>query len=157
MSIKTVYLDMDGVLTNFRKGCEDQQAIEGVKVDWPKIHKLGPAFWADLEWLDGSEQFYKWLVKYCKEQKLDLCILSAINYQDGVAGKNEWLDKHCPEIPRQNRYFVNFGKQKNRYASETCMLIDDYGKNIEAFIMAGGRGVKYQSPAQAREDITRLI
>jgi len=157
MSIKTIYLDMDGVLTDFRRGCEDQDAIQGTKVDWPKIHKLGAGFWADLEWLEGSEAFYKWLVNYCKEQKLDLCILSAVNYSEGVAGKQAWLDKHCPEIPKQNRYFVNFGKLKNKYASETAALIDDFGKNIEAFIMASGRGIKFENPTQAKEEVTRLV
>lgn len=156
MSIKTVFLDMDGVLTNFRRGCEKADAIHGTKVDWDKIHKLGKTFWAELEWLDGSKEFYKWLVNYCKEQKLDLCILSAVNYSDGVAGKHEWLDKNCPDIPKQNRYIVNFGRQKNRYASETAVLIDDFGKNIESFIMANGRGVKFDTPMQTKEDLTRL-
>lgn len=147
---------MDGVLTNFRKGCEDHDAIEGTKVDWEKIHKLGSDFWAELEWLDGSDKFYRWLLKYCKSMKYDLCVLSAVNYADGVAGKHEWLDAHCPEIPRQNRYFAKLGRMKNKYATDNALLIDDFGKNIEAFVMAGGKGVKFDNPAQAKADIIRL-
>lgn len=157
MSIKTVYLDMDGVLTDFRKGCETHDAIDGTKVDWKKIHKLGTGFWTELEWLDGAEAFYKWLLKYCKSRKCDLCILSSVNYEAGVTGKHEWLDAHCPEIVRQNRYFVKNGHQKSKYASEDAMLIDDYGKNIEAFVMANGKGVKYGNPAQAKSDIVSIV
>lgn len=156
MSIKTVYLDMDGVLTDFKKGAEEAEAISGTKVDWERIHELGSKFWENLEWLAGGEEFYKWILKHAKDMGWDLCVLSAVNYEAGVKGKQEWLDAHCPEIPKQNRYFVNFGKQKNRYADETCLLIDDYGKNIEKFIMANGKAVKYNNPKQAKEDISRF-
>lgn len=150
--IKTIFLDMDGVIVDFRKGCEELDAIEGTKVDWKIVHENGSKFWSELDWMKNGEQFYKWLSKYCKEQNIDLCILSAVGYQDGIDGKQEWLDNHV-SIPRQNRYIVKLGKDKAKYASEDSLLIDDFGKNIEAFVMAGGRGIKFQNAKQARDEI----
>lgn len=151
MKIETIYLDMDGVIADFRKGCEQLNAIQGTKVDWDIVHKEGSAFWANLDWCEGAQPFYKWLVRFCKEQRIDLCILSAINYEAGVEGKREWLDKNCPEIPNQNRYFAKSGKDKTKFANKNALLIDDFGKNIERYIMAGGQGILYKDPADARD------
>lgn len=153
MKINTIFLDMDGVIADFRKGCENLNAIQGTKVDWEIVHKAGSDFWANLDWCEGGQKFYKWLVKFCKEQNIDLCILSAINYDAGMQGKQDWLDKNCPEIPRQNRYFSTFGKEKVKYANKTSLLIDDFGKNIERFIMAGGQGIVYTDPTDAMNKV----
>lgn len=155
--IKTIFIDMDGVLTNFVKGAQDAEAIDGKKVDWGKIHNLGSDFWANLEWVNGSKDFYKWLVQFAKEQHIELCILSAVNYDAGVSGKNAWLDTHCPEISMQCRYFTKAGKLKSRYAAKDALLIDDFGKNVEAFIMAGGLGVKFENPVKAKDEIIEAI
>lgn len=157
MNIKTIFCDMDGVIVDFRKGCEDLDAIEGTKVDWAEVHKIGPNFWADLDWTKDGQEFIKWLISFCKECSIDLCILSAVNYDDGVKGKQIWLDEKIPSISKQNRYFVRFGKDKYKYASKNALLIDDYGKNIEGFIMAGGQGVKFKNFQQAKEEIITLV
>ena len=157
MNINTIYCDLDGVLTDFRKGCENLDAIEGTKVDWAKVHKLGPDFWADLDWTSDGKEFIDWLVKFCKDCSIDLCILSAVNYSDGVKGKQIWIDEKIPSVPKQNRYFVRFGKDKVKYAAKNALLIDDYGKNVEGFIMAGGQGVRYKNFQQAKEEIIALV
>ena len=98
MNINTIYCDMDGVLVDFRKGCEDLDAIEGTRVDWDTVHKLGPDFWADLDWTADGKEFIDWLVKFCKDCSIDLCILSAVNYSDGVKGKQIWIDEKVPSV-----------------------------------------------------------
>lgn len=157
MSVNTIFLDMDGVLTDFTKGAKKIEAIEGTKVDWPKIKKQGTNFWSELEWTPDGEKFARWLVKLCKESKIDLCILSAVAYEDGVKGKQIWLDEKLPTISKQNRYFVRGGRDKAKYASKNAVLIDDFGRNIEAFVMAGGQGVKFKNFEQAKEDLMSLI
>lgn len=157
MDIKTIYCDMDGVLTDFVKGAQKADAINGKVVDWKKINKLGSAFWAELEWTKDGQQFINWLRKLCTESKIDLCILSSVGREEGVKGKQMWLDEKTPFISKQNRYFVKRGSDKGKYASRSSILIDDFGKNIEAFIMAGGQAVKYENFNQARDEITGLL
>lgn len=154
-NIDTIYLDMDGVIVDFRKGCEELNAIEGYKVDWETIHANGAEFWATLDWTKEGERFYYWLEKFCDEQGIDLCILSAVNYDDGVYGKLEWLKNHC-RIPQKNIYIVKNGKAKAKYANETSLLIDDFGKNIEQFVLAGGKGIKFKSAGQTRQELLKL-
>lgn len=157
MNIQTIYLDMDGVISDFKKGCEEIDAIDGTKVDWPKIHELGPNFWAELPWTKDGEKLVKWLIKFCNDSKIDLCILSAVNYSDGVKGKQTWLDEKIPTLSKQNRYFVKFGRDKAKYANKTSLLIDDFGKNIEGFVMAGGEGIKYKTFEQCRDDLMSIV
>ncbi|MBO7691326.1 MAG: hypothetical protein J6T10_01670 [Methanobrevibacter sp.] len=153
--IDTIYLDMDGCIVDFRKGCEELDAIEGYKVDWEKVHANGIDFWANLPWTPEGERFYKWLEKYCDEQGIDLCILSQVNYDEGVQGKYEWLMNNT-RVPNKNIYIVKTGKAKAKYASNSSLLIDDFGKNIESFVMAGGKGIKFESPGQVRQELMKL-
>jgi hypothetical protein len=37
MCVNTIFLDMDGVIADFTKGAKKIEAIEGTKVDWPKV------------------------------------------------------------------------------------------------------------------------
>ena len=154
--IDTIYLDMDGVLVDFRQGCQELDAIEGYKVDWAKVHSAGIDFWANLPWTFEGERFYKWLEKFCDEEGIDLCILSQVNYDDGVNGKIEWLMANT-KVPNKNIYIVKNGKAKAKYANEHSLLIDDFGKNIEHFIMAGGFGLKYESAGQARQALLEML
>lgn len=153
--IDTIYCDMDGVLVDFRAGCEEIGAIDGTFVDWQKVHEYGSDFWANLPWTKEGEHFYKWLNKYCKEQNIDLCILSQVNYEDGANGKMEWLMNNT-RVPHKNIYIVGTNKSKTKFATNGSLLIDDYSKNVEAFIVAGGQAIKFNNPAQVRNELLML-
>ncbi len=153
--IDTIYCDMDGVLVDFRKGCEALNAIEGYVVDWPVVHAAGAEFWAELPWTPEGERFYYWLEKFCDQQGIELCILSQVTYEDGVQGKLEWLRNNC-RVPNKNIYIVKKGSDKAKFANDTSLLIDDFGKNIEAFVMAGGKAIKFKSAGQARQELLGL-
>ena len=75
--ITTIYLDMDGVIVDFRKQCEKYKCIEGTKIDWSIIHKAGPEFWEECPWTESGESFYKWLDRFCKEE--DISVANAWN------------------------------------------------------------------------------
>jgi|SRR5690554_126669 5'(3')-deoxyribonucleotidase len=156
MDIHTIYLDMDGVLTNFIQRCRDIDAISGRVVDWVKVEEKREEFWSNMEWLDGGKQFYTWLCKYCREQDIDLCILSAVHYEEGVNGKIEWLRKHT-QFKYQDIIIVSKGKEKQKYSTKGALLIDDYRKNIEQFISAGGKGVLYKNALEAKEDVIEKL
>jgi hypothetical protein len=90
------------------------------------------------------------------DEGIDLCILSQVNYNDGVNGKIEWLMANT-KIPNKNIYIVKTGKAKAKYANNQSLLIDDFGKNIESFVLAGGFGIKFESPGQARQALLELL
>ncbi len=155
-NINTIYLDMDGVICDFCGACKEIDAIEHYKVDWDKVHSAGIDFWANMAWTNEGQKFYKWLEKFCDEEGIDLCILSQVNYSDGVNGKIEWLMANT-KVPNKNIYIVKTGKAKAKYANNQSLLIDDFGKNIESFVLAGGFGIKFESPGQARQALLDLL
>lgn len=165
--IKTIYLDMDGVIADFEKGCKDGGIMgDNGRPIWPKLFKAGPDFWSNLAWMPGAQTFYTWLNKFCKDNKIDLCILSAAGktgWKAADTGKKDWLAKNCPDIPQQNIYIVQTGdgvsaaEKKAKHAKDNALLIDDFGKNINAFIMAGGQAIKYEDPKKVRDAILELV
>ncbi len=156
--IKTIYLDMDGVIVDFLKGAKEYNVIkENGKIDWRTLESIGSSFWENLDWLDGSKEFYKWLLTFCERNNLDLCILTAIHLDEGKRGKMKWLSKNCPEIQNKNIYIVQNGSKKKKHATESSLLIDDFGKNVEEFIIAGGHAIKFTSPKNAKESLNGII
>jgi hypothetical protein len=61
------------------------------------------------------------------------------------------------KVPNKNIYIVKTGKAKAKYANNQSLLIDDFGKNIESFVLAGGFGIKFESPGQARQALLDLL
>lgn len=157
MSIKTVYCDMDGVLVDFRAGAKALDAIEGTKVDWSKIHEAGAKFWAELEWTNDGKALWSWLTKVCNEHKIDLCILSAINFPEGEDGKRKWIKNNLGGVSEHNIYFEPRGVLKAKYADDDALLIDDFGKNINAFIAKGGKGILYTNFADCKNEFADYL
>lgn len=154
--IKTVYLDCDGVICDFVKKCKEYNAIKGTKVDWKIIISLGSEFWEELDWTQHGKEFYLWLEKLCRENNIELCILSAITRTKSIEGRNKWLDKHT-NISHKRRHYVNKGNDKGKYASEDAVLIDDCGVNIEAFMSAGGKGIKFENVKDTQDKLISMI
>ena len=109
-----------------------------------------------MKWTEEGEKFYRWMEKFCDEEGIDLCILTAVNFADGIDGKIEWLLANT-KVPNKNIYIVKNGKAKAKFATKDSLLIDDFGKNIEWFILAGGQGIKYKSAQQVKNDLLDLI
>lgn len=160
--INTIYLDMDGVICDFRGACEERKCIEGTKVDWSVVKAEGATFWENLKWLPGGQDFYKWLEKICNEENIELCILSAVTYPEGKVGKINWLLKNT-NIDRHHIFLVDYGKDKRYYVSEDALLIDDYHKNCAIFSepktdgSLGGQAVLYTNPGVAKAKVMNIL
>lgn len=160
--IQTIYLDMDGVIVDFRKKCESMNCIEGTHVDWKVVHEEGPKFWETMDWTHQGEAFYKWLDRFCKEEDIDLYILSAVAFEDGVIGKKNWLRRHT-NIDLHHTIIVPFGYSHNGrsgkeiYANKDSILIDDFTKNGAAWEKKGGIFVHYTSPEDAKMKILEIV
>lgn len=154
--IDKIFLDMDGVIVNFRGQCEKYECINGNKVNWEVVHQGGPEFWEEMEWLPEGKELYEWILKLCEQENIDLFILTSVNFTEGKIGKLNWL-KNNTKIDKHHIIIINLGKEKEYYADQNSILIDDFRKNCEAFANGGGQFVKYETPRQTKDDLITLL
>lgn len=147
--IKTVFLDMDGVICDFEKAAIELNVIDlkSRKVDFNALNAAGAKFWEQLEWKNEGKKLYEFLEEFCKDHSIDLCILSAVLTNEGKEGKKAWL-KANTHINPMNIYIVRKGSDKNAFAADESLLIDDFGKNVRGFIQAGGHAIKFENNAE---------
>ena len=94
------------------------------------------------------------LMGYLKHTGLPLEILTAagvINRELVVWDKHEWIKQWVD--PTMVVTCTMSGSQKAAFAEKGNVLIDDRGKNIDAWVKAGGIGIKHKT---ARDTITEL-
>lgn len=111
-----IYIDMDGTLAQWQWVGPDTFCKKGYYSSLPLNETM----------VDATKELIK--------QGATVKILSAV-LQDNHSkdDKNEWLDKHLPEIPYENRIFVPYGECKDDYVehSENDILVDDYNPNLD--------------------------
>lgn len=135
-----IYVDMDGVLTDFVKHAEDSFGIrfDTLLADdslfWDLIHKSGEKYWSEMPMMKDAKK----LMNYIKDQ--DVKILSSAGnpkneFKETISGKKKWMKKYFPGIP----VIIEYNKYK--YADEHSILIDDLKKNIVPWTKHGGIGI----------------
>lgn len=139
-----LYLDMDGVLVDFRKQAEKYHLYIGEEgINWLLVMLIGKKFWTSMEWLDGAQDAYSELDNFCKSSGHELHILSSVRLKSGKKGKTEWISEHT-NIPEENITIVRRSRFKNAFAKGDALLIDDRAKNVEAFSNAGGNSLLFR-------------
>ena len=160
-----VYVDMDGVLTDFERRFEQfagvtpdefiaQKTIEFGKDKaneqfWDLIDKqIGVRFWAGMPWMPEGEKLYKYLKKY-----KPTILTSPSREESSRIGKGVWIKRNMSSTPYKFGYKAS-GKAK--YAAPNAILIDDRSDNIEAWKSAGGIGILYKSTDQVINELSKL-
>jgi 5'(3')-deoxyribonucleotidase len=157
--MKIIYLDLDGVCTNFIKPCIEannldyEKTVELWKNDypgvfsafkvlnidnstfWKNIEKSGELFWSEMEPYPWFFDLYNRLSQHGKVYFLT----SPSQCPNSLSGKLKWLQSQF------NRNFRDYiiTPNKELLANRESILIDDYPKNIEKFNSAGGRGILF--------------
>lgn len=141
----TIYFDMDGVLCNFNKRCDefDCWRKDVHKCDWKKMKEIGPIFWADMDKIKLGMDLLKKTLKWATDKNVTVGIFSAVHLFEGKIGKREWLKKYCPEIKPENVIIINNGNFKHEQATPDSLLVDDKIANVENYRNAGGCAVHF--------------
>lgn len=154
--IKTIFLDVDGVLADFRKQCENYSCIKGNVVNWDIIHSAGSKFWEEIEWTAEGKEVLSYIKKICKEENIELFILTAVHNSDAKIGRLNWLKTHVG-LDKHHLIIVNTGKEKTYYAQPDTLLIDDFGKNCSQFVDAGGQSIKFLAFDQMKNALEDIL
>ena len=150
-----VYVDMDGVLVDFFNEWARLVNVKSYR-DIPKkdigkaLKKIvnTPNFWEDLPALAG----YKDLLQTIKATKGNYKILSSplANDPNVDPGKREWVRKNLNFFkPEQVIIDHNKSKYAKKQDGTPNLLIDDFGKNVNAWQSAGGIAIKHHTSTTA--------
>ena len=148
---------MDGVLTDFQLGVEEMigmrltsDDVGHSEYDKRKEELTNKRLFRNLPPMKDMWE----LMGYLKHTGLPLEILTAagvINRELVVWDKHEWIKQWVD--PTMVVTCTMSGAQKAAFAAKGNVLIDDRGKNIDAWVKAGGIGIKHKT---ARATIPEL-
>ena len=149
-----IYCDMDGVLTDFEKRFhqklnevgpdyypikdiqkvvkpKDFEAIFGIEEFWNFIDKIvGIGFWVGMDWMPQGKELWSFISPY----KPDL-LTSPSRDNGSRLGKQLWAKNNLNPKPK---VIMAYSADKQRYANENSILIDDKKSNIKEWIAKGG-------------------
>jgi len=160
-----IFVDMDGVLTNFEGRFEQfagvtpdeyisQKSIQFGKDKayeqfWDLVdEQVGVRFWAGMPWMPEGEELYKYIKKY-----KPTILTSPSRNENSKIGKGVWVKRNMSDTP------LKFGYQaqgKARFAGPNKILIDDRTDNISAWKAAGGIGILFKSTEQVKNELSKL-
>ena len=134
-----IYCDMDGVLTNFEERFEhysgmhpqEYEKSKGLAAFWNLIDvEVGIKFWIGMPWMPQGKKLWEFIQPY----KPDL-LTSPSRDNASRLGKQLWAKNNLNPKPK---VIMAYSKDKQRYANENSILIDDKKSNIEEWTAAGG-------------------
>ncbi|AKB35992.1 hypothetical protein MSSAC_1402 [Methanosarcina siciliae C2J] len=160
-----VFLDMDGVLTDFTGACEllGEHMMFWYTTDkerfWRHITAAGADFWSEMPWMEGGRELHCFL----KRTGLHPTILSALPNPDrkfalinARKGKIEWLKKELG-TPYANNAILCFRPEKALQSGTSRVLIDDNSENIHEWEEAGGTGILHKNANRTIRCLGRIV
>ena len=138
-----IYCDMDGVLTDFQRRFEhftgvspdEYESKYGTPAFWELIdNKIGVKFWVGMDWMPGGKELWEFISKY------NPSILTSPSRQNtSRLGKNLWVRNNIDPKPK---VIFAYSADKQRYANENAILIDDKKSNINQWAAKGGIAIR---------------
>ena len=142
----TIFLDADGVLTNWNKqACKlfkidsskidhyDFDSLVGRKVLFEKIDNEEIGFWSTLEIFDWAKK----IIELCNKLGNLSILTSPGEWVFAASGKMMHFKEHFPDTS-----FI-ITKDRHLCARKNALLIDDTEKNVNKFIEAGGHALLF--------------
>lgn len=164
MEVKKIYFDMDGVLADFDDGLrrllnmepqpQEHQTDEIQNKMWADIRDYGH-FYMDLNPMEGAVEAFKILYeKYgsaceiltgCPKEKRGIVFAR----EDKVA----WIRKYFSKTVKIN--LVLREEKQNYVTGRDCILVDDYKKNTDEWVEAGGTAILFTNWKDVVDTITK--
>lgn len=161
-----LYLDMDGVQADFFGAWANKHNVEhykAIKDKEKEIDELANSsgdqvynFFRTLAPLKGGMQIINWL----HSNKIPFTVLSAPlrgpYAKASIQAKKDWLDEHNPGTSGN----AIFTSAKYKYAKSEGIpniLVDDFGRYLDAWKSAGGIAVKHEDEFEVPNTGTRTI
>ena len=138
-----LYCDMDGVLTNFESRFEHFSGMHpqeyekkyGREQFWYLIdQKIGVRFWVGMDWMPNGNQLWDFIKPY----QPDL-LTSPSRDNSSRLGKQLWAKNNLSPKPK---VIMAYSADKQRYANENSILIDDKKSNINEWAAKGGIAIR---------------
>jgi hypothetical protein len=160
-----LYLDMDGVLTDFSSACErlGEHMMLWFNKDkerfWKRVTSEGPEFWSEMPWMAGGKELYGFLENsgFCPT------ILSALpGPERGRAlayareGKVQWLSKELGARYAKNAILC-LRPEKALQSGISRVLIDDNSENIREWEEAGGIGILHEDTKSTIQNLSEIL
>lgn len=157
-----VYLDSDGVLSDFSAYCLKHYG----KLPDGLSGKEKSKFWAWVGYHDKHvEPFFRslpkmadadTLVEFCRKNFRSMKVLTARGNTptDGEEQKIAWYEEHFPGL---ECIVVRKSPDKAEYAHPRSILIDDRSKSIDPWIEAGGIGILHTSAESTISQLHELM
>lgn len=154
--IKTVFLDLDGCLVDFRRGVHkafdipyDYATLSNKWLFWEDWNDVTfdevdsictIDFWAGLRWThDGKE-----ILKLVEEKFDNIYLLTTpMSNLQSATGKMLWVQRHLPKYIKR---IIITQAPKSLLARPDTLLIDDKNKNVEEFYKVGGEAILLPRP-----------
>ena len=152
----TIYCDMDGVLVDFEKGYKEltngitpPKTFDSKADFWKPINDAGASFWANLDWMPDGKILWRYIKKYNPN------LLSAPSWDPSSrVGKEAWVKMHIPN--QYKRLLLYPRSQKQLFAGENRILIDDMERTINEWNAKGGIGILHTSAAATIKQLKKL-
>ncbi len=138
-----IYCDMDGVLTDFESRFEhytgmhpqEYEKSKGLAAFWNLIDvEVGIKFWIGMPWMPQGKKLWEFIQPY----KPDL-LTSPSRDNASRLGKQLWAKNNLNPKPK---VIMAYYKDKQRYANENSILIDDKKSNINEWAAKGGIAIR---------------
>lgn len=160
-----VYVDMDGVLADFE---QQMRHVYGKQLAdfssrqeaWRQIESIGHWF-KHLHVKSDADQLVQELVDLQKRYHFSLQILTAlpslgVQHEEAFIDKMEWVNQHFPLI--FDKFNVGpFAIDKQDWATEQDVLIDDSHRNISQWNGKGGIGILHTSAITSIKQLTEYL
>ena len=156
-----IYCDMDGVLTDFEKRFheklneigpdyyplrdiqkvvkpKDFENIFGPEEFWNFIDGIvGVSFWVGMDWMPHGRELWEFISKYNPS-----LLTSPSRNNTSRLGKNLWVRNQLNPKPK---VIFAYSADKQRYANENSILIDDKKSNINEWTAKGGIALRVKN------------
>ena len=160
-----LFLDMDGVLTDFTCACEklgDDMMFwysNDKELFWKKIASAGIEFWSEMPWMPGGKELHG----FFRSSGFFPTILSALPGPErkkaltyAREGKIKWLRKELGPSYAETAILC-CRPEKALQSGVARVLIDDNSENIREWEEAGGIGILHKSSSRTIRCFSKVL